>query len=94
MKRTRSAGGVVVNQKGDVLVVYQHGDSWSLPKGHLDPGEDDLAAARREIYEESGVEDLKLLCELGRYERARISFGGGDDPSELKSLLIFLFHTR
>ena len=54
MKHTQSAGGVVLNKKGEVLVVSQRGTSWSLPKGHIDKGEDALGAAKREIYEESG----------------------------------------
>ena len=37
---SKTAGGIVVNPNGDVLVVSQHGDSWSLPKGHLEDGED------------------------------------------------------
>ena len=72
MKKTHSAGGVVTNQEGKVLVVSQHGTSWSLPKGHIDPGETALAAARREIYEESGIRDLEFVRELGTYERYRI----------------------
>ena len=58
MKQTESAGGVVVNLKGEILVVSQHGKSWSLPKGHLDPGEDALSAAQREVYEESGIREF------------------------------------
>lgn len=92
--KTESAGGVVINPDGHVLVVNQRGDSWSLPKGHVDPGEDRLAAARREILEESGVAELNLITDLGSYERARISKDGGDDPSEMKTLHFFLFTTR
>ncbi|RMF88996.1 MAG: NUDIX domain-containing protein [Methanobacteriota archaeon] len=93
MKRTRSAGGVVLNRRGEVLVVNQNGRSWSLPKGHIDEGEDALTAARREIYEESGLRDLHPLGELGTYERYRIGPDGGDDTSELKEITIFLFRT-
>ena len=93
MKKTRSAGGVVTNGEGKVLVVSQHGTSWSLPKGHLDPGESALTAARREIYEESGIRDLELVRELGTYERYRIGVDGGDDRSELKLITMFLFRT-
>jgi 8-oxo-dGTP pyrophosphatase MutT (NUDIX family) len=57
MRKTRSAGGVVTNEEGEILVVSQRGTSWSLPKGHIDPGEDALVAAKREIYEESGIRD-------------------------------------
>ncbi|MCA1591918.1 MAG: NUDIX domain-containing protein [Acidobacteria bacterium] len=93
MKRTESAGGIVVNQRGEILVVSQHGTSWSLPKGHIEPGEDKLDAARREIYEESGVTQLELVGELGSYERFRISASGGEEPTELKTIHLFLFHT-
>ena len=94
MKKTLSAGGVVLNPKGQVLVVNQFGNSWSLPKGHIDPGEDALAAAKREIREESGVKTLRLVRELGLYTRFRISLGGGDDKSEMKQIRMFLFRTR
>ena len=46
---------------GQVLVVNQRGRSWSLPKGHIEKGESILEAARREIYEESGVKKLKFV---------------------------------
>jgi 8-oxo-dGTP pyrophosphatase MutT (NUDIX family) len=94
MRKTRSAGGVVTNDEGEVLVVSQHGTSWSLPKGHIDPGEDALRAARREIYEESGIRDLELVRELGTYERHKIGVDGGDDRSERKAITMFLFRTK
>ena len=93
MKKTQSAGGVVLNAKGEVLVVNQNWDSWSLPKGHIDPGEDALGAARREIYEESGLTNLTLVRDLGSYKRYKISLDGGDDTSELKTIHMFLFTT-
>lgn len=93
MIHTESAGGIVLDPRGRVLVVSQHGTSWSLPKGHVEEGEDALAAARREIYEESGVGDLKLLRELGSYQRFRIGKDGGEDESELKTIHMFLFET-
>ena len=55
----RAAGGIVVRDDGDgpqVLVVHRPAyDDWSLPKGKLDPGEDDATAAVREVEEETGV---------------------------------------
>lgn len=91
MKSTHSAGGVVLNKKGQVLVVNQRRRSWSLPKGHLEEGEEILDAARREIYEESGLKELKLVKFLGSYERMRIGKHGGEDGAELKKLTFFLF---
>jgi 8-oxo-dGTP pyrophosphatase MutT (NUDIX family) len=93
-KNTQSAGGIVLNEEGLVLVVSQHGTSWSLPKGHIDPGEDKLAAARREIYEESGVKDVELVRDLGSYGRYRIGPNGGETKSEYKTIHMFLFRTK
>ena len=65
MERTvRAAGGLVFRGDGDaleVLLVHRpRYDDWSLPKGKLHDGEDDEAAALREVEEETG-----LRCELG-----------------------------
>lgn len=95
MKQTQSAGGVVLNEKNQVLVVSQFGTSWSLPKGHVEQGEDLRDAAVREITEESGVSDLEFIKELGSYSRYRI----GKDPrfedeTELKTITLFLFRTK
>lgn len=84
----------MTNDEGEVLVVSQRGTSWSLPKGHIDSGEEALDAARREIYEESGIRDLELIRELGSYERYKIGVNGEDDRSELKAITMFLFRTR
>jgi diadenosine hexaphosphate hydrolase (ATP-forming) len=93
MKKTFSAGGVVLNAQGQVLIVNQRGNSWSLPKGHLEPGEDALSAAKREIYEESGVRSLALVKELGTYQRHKIGPDLKDDLSEEKTITMFLFTT-
>ncbi len=93
MLETQTAGGVVLNKNGEVLVVSQNYDSWSLPKGHIDEGEDALTAAKREINEESGVSQLEYVRELGTYKRFKIAKGGAEDTSELKEITIFLFHT-
>ncbi|MFL6331790.1 MAG: NUDIX domain-containing protein [Pyrinomonadaceae bacterium] len=93
MMHTESAGGVVVNTEGRVLLVSQHGTSWSLPKGHIEEGETPLEAARREIREESGVSRLELVRPLGSYSRHRLGPDGGEDRSELKTIHLFLFKT-
>lgn len=89
--RERSAGGVVVRGQ-DILVIVptrRAADGSAvlgLPKGHIDPGEDALAAAIREVREEAGVE-VELVCELGevRYWYTR---NGRAVP---KAVLFFLF---
>jgi 8-oxo-dGTP pyrophosphatase MutT (NUDIX family) len=52
----RAAGGVV-RRDGLIAVVHRpHREDWSLPKGKLEAGEDDAAAAVREVLEETGWE--------------------------------------
>jgi len=92
-KVTVSAGGVVVNSQGKVLVVNQNTTTWSLPKGHIDPGEGPIQAAIREITEESGITDLQFLRTLGTYGRYKIGKNIDDDKNEWKVLLFFLFKT-
>lgn len=93
-RHTHTAGGVVIGPQGLILVVNQCGNSWSLPKGHVEPGEDALTAACREIYEESGITHLAMQKELGRYQRYRLNLDGGDDRSELKTIVMYLFKTH
>ncbi len=55
-----SAGGVVVRDKQVVVIVptRRAGDGshvLALPKGHIDPGENALQAATREVREETGI---------------------------------------
>ena len=60
----RSAGGVVV-RGGLIAVVHRpHRQDWSLPKGKLEPGEDDATAAVREVREETG-RDAVIERDLG-----------------------------
>ena len=52
----RAAGGIV-RRDGLIAVVHRpHRADWTLPKGKLEPGEDDPAAALREVREETGWE--------------------------------------
>ena len=36
---------------------------WQMPQGGIDKGEDPLAAARRELFEETGIESVSLVAE-------------------------------
>lgn len=96
MIETHSAGGVVVNSRGQVLMVHQYGEAMWFPKGHIEEGESPIDAAYREIEEESGVArgDLIFVKELGSYQRHRIDRAGKEDPTELKNITLFLFKCK
>lgn len=94
MKKSKAAGGIVINSEGKVLLVEQLGHSWSFPKGRIESGETPLETAKREIYEESGITDLKLIEDLGSYQRYQITDDGkSEDKSVLKTIFLFLFIT-
>jgi 8-oxo-dGTP pyrophosphatase MutT (NUDIX family) len=56
----RAAGAVVFRRsdRGVRLLVLRAYKNWDFPKGLIEPGEDALAAARREVLEETGLADL------------------------------------
>ena len=58
--KKRSAGVVVVRQfdAGPRMLILRCFGYWDFPKGELDPEEEPLAAAQREVMEEAGLDDL------------------------------------
>lgn len=65
MKREFSAGGIVFNDKGEVLVTeHSQNKHWSFPKGLIDPGQTPEQAAVREVREEGGV-DAEIIQKVG-----------------------------
>jgi predicted NUDIX family NTP pyrophosphohydrolase len=65
--------------------------AWTIPKGEVEPGEDGLAAARREFQEELGIEAQGTFTELhpvkqksGKIVQAW-AFEGDCDPNQITS---------
>ncbi len=59
-KVIEAAGGVVKNSKEEVLFIYRNG-TWDLPKGKIEKDEEVIEAALREVEEETGVKNLKII---------------------------------
>jgi len=92
--KTITSGGIIINEFNEVAIVNQNHDSWSLPKGHVEKNETILDAAKREIYEETGLKNISYIKDLGFYDRYRIGLDGNDDKTELKRIYLFLFSTK
>ena len=87
-----SAGGVVARvADGQVMVALireQSYEKYVLPKGHVDKGETEEEAARREIEEEAGFTELELIQSMG--VRARMNYY----RTEWKTTHYFLYRTE
>jgi ADP-ribose pyrophosphatase YjhB (NUDIX family) len=77
--RETTSGGIVFRRaaktgKVEVLLMQDTKNRWTIPKGHVEPGEDPRNTARREITEETGLKEMRVHCWLGkvnfRYRRA------------------------
>jgi ADP-ribose pyrophosphatase YjhB (NUDIX family) len=54
----------VSDGNGRVLLVRPHGRDWEMPGGRVEPGEDVVQAAVREVAEETGC-DVEVVAVLG-----------------------------
>lgn len=68
--RETTSGGVVFrrNDKGgvEILLAQDAKDRWTIPKGHIEPGETPRQTAEREIQEETGLKEMKVFNHLGK----------------------------
>jgi predicted NUDIX family NTP pyrophosphohydrolase len=94
MFRRRPAGSeVLLAHPGGPFWVRRDEAAWTLPKGEIGPGEEALAAARREFQEETGFASHPPFIALGELrqksgKRIRAwAFEGDADPAQLVSNL-------
>ncbi len=66
-----SCGFVLVNFDSVLLLQYPQGH-WSYPKGHVEGEEDHYTTARRELAEETGIEEIEI--DSGWRDRTEYTF--------------------
>ena len=80
MPKTNKAtvvAGIIVNQKGEVLIVQRnpneknYANKWELPSGKLEPGETIIQAFAREVLEETG---LKVKLKTARNPTSQFQY--------------------
>lgn len=59
-KWIEAAGGLVINDRQEMLLIFRRGH-WDLPKGKLENNETILQGAEREVLEETGLSEVKTL---------------------------------
>jgi 8-oxo-dGTP pyrophosphatase MutT (NUDIX family) len=74
-----TSGGIIFRRDPttnllEILLIQDAKNRWTIPKGHVEEGEEPKQTAEREINEETGLQEMKVYNWLGkvnfRYRRA------------------------
>lgn len=71
VRMTLGARGLLVDGDKVLMIRHTYMRGWQLPGGGVDPGESMEAAARREVYEETGYKVVGPMRLLGVYHNVQ-----------------------
>jgi ADP-ribose pyrophosphatase YjhB (NUDIX family) len=69
--REPTAGGIVFRRNAktndvEILLIQDAKNRWTIPKGHIEEGETAKETAEREIKEETGLKEMRVMNWLGK----------------------------
>lgn len=91
MNKVISAGGIIVRHnpnKQILLTIYTHIKGLGFPKGHVEEGETFDQTAIREVTEETGLTELKIVKKLGVYSKIATERDGTPVSKDIHMYLI------
>jgi bis(5'-nucleosidyl)-tetraphosphatase len=80
MPKEKSAGAIIfrrepldpaLGKKSQIfyLLLHYHSGHWEFPKGHIEKGETEEETVGREVFEETGINDLKIIPGFKQYSK-------------------------
>jgi len=96
----KSAGAVVFRKEGNkiyyLLLHYPSGartprNYWDFPKGHIERGEKEIETVKREVKEETGLEDIKFIEGFKKWVKYFFRFQG---KTVFKIVIFYLVETK
>lgn len=84
MPLEKSAGALLFHKNKNIeylLLHYPPGSKtakeyWDLPKGHIEKGEKEIDTARREVAEETGIQDIEIIDGVKEHIKYFFKFRG------------------
>ena len=101
MSVEKSAGAVIYrkeNNENCYLLLYypslthrSEKDYWDLPKGHMEAGEDEIQTVKREVREETGLKDIKIVSGFKETIKYFFKYEG---KTVFKTVVFYLAETK
>lgn len=95
----KSAGAVIFRKNKEIKYLLLHypssakakRDYWDFPKGHIEKREKEIETVKREVEEETGLKDIKIIEGFKEWIKYYFKFGG---KSVLKFATFYLAETK